>query len=125
MRMIREGKPEDHSLIYATWLRSQYHGNSWFSRISRGVFFDNYKKIIEARLNTSTVLVSCLESSPDVVLGYCVYQDNVLHWVYVKRAWRGFGISKELIPPSIDTISSLTRVCRVALPETWEFNPFI
>lgn len=126
MRLLRIATANDYPLIYATWLRSQYYGNTWFKEIEQNTFYDNYKKIVLQRLTSSTIVISCLESDPDVILGYAVMSldETVLHWVYVKRAWRRFGIAKEMVPETIKTVTSLTRVAKPLLKDR-KFNPFL
>lgn len=126
MRTIRQATKEDEAFIYATWLRSQYFGNTWFKQMEKDAFFDNYKNVVAARLASSLVLVSCLESDPEVVLGYAVYSPDktTLHWIYVKRAWRQLGIARELAAPEITSVSSLTKIGKALMPKEWKFNPF-
>lgn len=125
MISIRKVQPDDESFIYATWLRSQYYGYTFFKRVEKRTFFNHYKETIRARLLTSNVNVVCLESDPDVVLGYCVYSKDgtTLHWAYVKRAWREQGIMKACLPKSIRQISSLTNKGEL-LFKLLPFNPF-
>jgi GNAT superfamily N-acetyltransferase len=124
MKKLRQGTEADKALIYATWLRSTYYGTPYFKLIEKNTFFDNYKKIVEQRLINSSVLVCCLEEDPDVVLGYSLFTNNVLHWVYVKRAWRGLGIAKMLVPSTCDTATSLTKIGKVCNKGKLVFNPF-
>lgn len=124
MRLIRPAQESDYPFIYATWLRSQYYGSPWFKKVEKDSFFDNYKLFIKRRLETSTVLVSCLFSDPDVVLGYVVYTGENLHWVYVKRAWRQMGIAKEMVPSNITRVTSLTKMGDIASKGVYPFNPF-
>lgn len=125
MRIVRPMEESDKSFIYSTWLRSQYYGNTWFKSIDKDIFFDNYKKIVEARLLSADVWVSCLESDHDVVLGYSVSEGSTLHWVYVKRAWRRLGVAKELVtlPPTV--VTSMTKIGKLVCPNESTFNPFI
>jgi len=124
MKKLRQATTADEGLIYATWLRSAYYGTPYFKLIEKNTFFDNYKKIVQYKLSVSNVVVSCLEEDPDVVLGYAVYSGEVLHWVYVKRAWRGLGIAKELVPPTCKVSTSLTKVGKVCNKGRLVFNPF-
>jgi L-amino acid N-acyltransferase YncA len=127
MRTLRPAQETDHPLIYASWLKSQYYGNSWFKQIGRDIFFNGYKQVIAGRLATAKTVVVCLEADPDVVLGYACYSpdETTLHYVYVKKAWRQFGIAKELLPPTITTVSSLTKIGRMLKERKGlTFDPF-
>jgi len=125
MRVVRKAEEADHPLIYATWLRSQYYGHPWFKMIDSEAYFAAYKAFISQRLKTSNVDIICLDGDPDVILGYAVYSGPVLHWVYVKRAWRNFGIAKELVPKDITHVSSITKLGKLAGKERFKFNPFL
>lgn len=128
MRFTRLAQESDHPLIYATWLKSQYYGNAWFKAIEKSIFYGGYKAVVGQRLATATVVVSCLESDPDVVLGYACFSPDgtVLHYVYVKKAWRQLGIAKELVPSTITTVSSITKIGRMLKErKNLVFNPFL
>ncbi len=124
MKTLRPGMLSDEPLIYATWLRSTYYGNSWFKMVPKEVFFENYKKIVAARLASSQVMVCCLEEDPDVVLGYSIFTEDALHWVYVKKAWRGLGIARDLIGGA-STATTMTKLGRLANKGRLMFNPFM
>jgi GNAT superfamily N-acetyltransferase len=124
---IRQAQADDEAFIYATFLKGLYHGNGWFGKIDKTVYFANYHKVIEALLSRSVVKVACLADEPDVVLGYSITSpDNItLHWVFVKKAWRKMGLAKRLVPPTITTVSHITRLGETLMPSTWSFNPFL
>lgn len=126
MITLRNSCQADESFIYATWLRSQYYGNTWFKQIDKNIFFNNYKRVVSDYLITAHVQIACLDSDPDVVVGYAVYSADgkILRWVYVKRAWRRLGIAKKLVDPDVKQVSSLTRIGRMLMPKEWIFNPF-
>lgn len=125
MKTFRPAQESDYPLIYATWLRSLYYGSPHYKQMDRKDFFDSYKQVIALRLNTSKVTVCCLTEDPDVVLGYSVKADDVLHWVYVKRAWRQLGIAKQLIG-DYSVATSITKIGKFALNKDKSklFNPF-
>lgn len=122
---VRPAAPTDLPFIYSTWLRSLYWNHPYYGLIDKKTYFDHYKVVIERLVADSEVSVFCLKSSPDVILGYCVWQRNRLHWIYVKRAWRRFGIGKRLVPPGIDTVSHLSPLGLKLKPPSWKFNPFL
>lgn len=126
MKTTRLAVKEDEDFIYATWLRSQYYGNTWFKSINRDVYFENYKAVVRERIASNVVLISCLSSDPDVVLGYSVVSRDgtTLHWLYVKRAWRRKGIARDLFPQTVSTVTSMTKVARALMPSGLVFNPW-
>lgn len=124
---IRSAGPDDEALIYATFLQGLYHGNGWYNKIDKTVFFANYHQVIEALLSRAVVKVVCLADEPDVVLGYAIVSPDqtALHWVFVKKAWRKMGIARQLVPSTVNTVTHLTRIGETIMPSDWKFNPFI
>lgn len=127
---IRELRMDDLNLIFSTWLRGLYYGDSWFSLIEKKVFMDNYHTILERLLTSGTarVRITCLKDDPEVILGYAVLGNpGVLHWVFVKSAWRGIGIAKGMIPEDTTAITHLTKlgVSYLKSHNKLTFNPFI
>lgn len=126
----RAGVEGDHHLIYATFLRGLYYGDSWFSLIPKDIFMANYKLYIQALINSPSVVITiaCLPDDPDVILGYSIlsadYQTVV--WVYVKSAWRKKGIGRALVPQHPTYVSHLTEVGKSLLSKINNplFNPF-
>lgn len=125
----REMKPEDLNFIYSTWLKGLRYGNEWFEFITKEAYYTFYHRIIELILQKPTILikVACLKDDPDVILGYAVSEGSVLHWVFVKSAWRKIGLAKDLIPEfkSVSHITSIAKSILITKFPNVEFNPFI
>ena len=126
--MIRDAIPEDKNFIFATWLKGLRFGNDWYGLIDSKVYFRVYHDLIEvllAKPNT-TVKVACLKEDPRVLLGYSVYSSTRLDWVHLKKAWRGIGLAKDLVPNNIASVSHLTSVGRSILKKYDKviFDPF-
>jgi GNAT superfamily N-acetyltransferase len=124
---VRNVDPDDCPFIYATWLRGLRHGNDFFNDIDQTAYFEEYHKVIAGiLLRPNTIIsVACLKDDPGIILGYSVRSSQALHWVFVKKAWRGIGIAKSLVPSEINTVTHLTRVGRSLLKKkALKFNPF-
>lgn len=127
---IRDMLPEDKNFILATWLRGTFYGESVYSNMPKSLFMDKYHKVLEFLLtNPNTkVRVACLKDDADVILGYSVFtkDSNTLHWVFVKKSWRGIGIARDIVPSSITTITNLTKIGNsIAKKKQLTFDPFI
>jgi GNAT superfamily N-acetyltransferase len=90
------------------------------------VFYEEYEKVLQLLLGRSSVKVMCLDSDPDVVVGYAVLtpDETALHWIFVKKAWRKMGIAKALIPQSTSKYTHTNKLGIALKPKEWEFNPF-
>lgn len=99
---LREPKKNDISFIYSTWLKS-YHYDSWTKNIAKSIFFDHYKLIIDEILLTAQIKVACSKDDEDIILGYLVFEDQILHYCFVKDAFRGYGIATNLVKSSLNS----------------------
>lgn len=112
---IRDMLPSDEPFIYATWLRGLYYGDPHYSRIHKPRFMEHYHSLITQALANKKIItkVACLTDDPTVVLGYAIYETytdaTVLHWVFVKEAWRGIKIGSKLCPEKFTEVTHLTR----------------
>lgn len=125
---IRDAVPGDMAFVLATWLRGLKFGNSWYKLINTEIYYDFYHKVLENLLLRPKVIIkiACLKEDPQIILGYSVYDDSKLHWVYVKKAWREIGIAKSLFPVNIKVITHLTEIGKAIFLKNkdWIFNPF-
>jgi len=128
---IRDMKSEDRNFILATFLRGLYYGESWFSLIPKQIFMTNYKTVANVLINSpnTVVKVACLKEDTDTIIGYSILSSDyqTIHWVQVKKLWRGKGIGKSLVPAYPVAVSHLTDLGRkllIKFPNT-VFNPFI
>lgn len=126
----RPYEPNDRAFILASWLKGMYYGDSWFSFIPKNIFMAAYHNFLERLLDAPGVeiKVACLKEDPQVILGYAVCANTVIHWVFVKKAWRGIGVAKMLLPERVSAVTHLTvvgkRLLQTKLPGA-VFNPFL
>jgi ribosomal protein S18 acetylase RimI-like enzyme len=136
MFFIREVTQDDRPLIFATWLRSFKHGSSWPRHIPDRLYFDAHHSVIDALLARSTVRVATPPDEPEVILGWSVVETSpsmsVIHYIYVKPAFRQAGIARALLstlPESIPVYYShesyTSRLPGIAKHMTrWAFYPY-
>lgn len=124
---IRDFSPSDKNFILATFLRGLFYGESWFSLIDKKIFMEHYHKVVEYILNKPgiSIKIACLSEDADVILGYAIYENDKLHWTFVKKNWRNIGIAKDLVPSNITTVTHLTKVgLSIIHKKSLQFNPF-
>lgn len=127
---IRDYEPGDKNFIYSTFLIGLYYGDSWFTMIEKDTFMHHYHKILTGILESpnNKIKVACLKDDRDVILGYSILSaDNeAVHYVFCKSAWRSIGIAKMLVPNTVHTATHLTKAGLGLLrkyPQI-KFNPF-
>jgi len=126
---ITDDIPKSYNVVFAKWLRSFRQGNDYVKLASPAKYYEAYHIYIERILRSpkTTIRFAVLTEDRDVILGFSVFQSNILHYVHVQKEVRKQGIARSLIPPSIDTITHLTKTGLIIWsnkhPE-WVFNPF-
>lgn len=128
---VRNYLPEDRSFILACWLRGVYYGNTFFSDVPKGIFMEHYHKVLERFLDNPRVNinVACLKDDAQVILGYSVTRlsakgEQIMDFIFVKKAWRGIGIARSLTPTNLQVVSHLTKIGKAIKPPGVVFNPF-
>ena len=129
---------KDNGFLYSTWLKS-YRQMPYAQNMSNDTFFHHHKQVIEkilAKPNT-TVTVICEDTDPDHIYGYSVietYGDaSIIHYVYVKHAYRKLGLAKALLQANIPLLGQkLTFVSHESRHHqvfkgkfSLEYNPYI
>lgn len=118
-------RPDDYNFIMATWLIGLYYGNDWFTKIDKDVYMKHYHDIVDRVLKKPTLIsnLAVLKEDDSVILGYAIYEPKILHWVYVKEAWREIGIAKQIVPEDTEVTTHLTKL-GFSLRKHIKFNPF-
>lgn len=123
---FRSAQKTDEAFIYRSILMGTFHGNrpakgrsidpkapvDFFSSIDQDTFMKFYHLHLEhifSRPNV-TIGIACLVEDPDVILGFSVFEPEILHFVFVKPDWRKIGLATDLVPKSIKSVTGFTRV---------------
>lgn len=99
----------------SSWLKSYRHGSYFAKRIRDKQFFAYHHKVLERILArpTTTVTVACKPGEENTIFGYLITEffaaenKTIIHFVYVKDAFRGFGVAKQLL----ETVKLNPNVC--------------
>jgi GNAT superfamily N-acetyltransferase len=105
---IRSERPGDRNLILSSWLRSALQFPIWHEgRIGSPSInlppgggtplYSQHQSILKKILDRSLVLVASDPEEDDHVFGYCVFERDCLHWVYVKKDLRRMGLGSYLL----------------------------
>jgi hypothetical protein len=120
--------PSDlRNLIIAPFLNSLRYGNDLFKLIDKDAFYFSYGKFIDVLLQRPNASVKFAILDDETVLGWCMSEQKILHYIWVKKEVRRQGIGKALMPKDFDTISHITNkginIWVNYYPEK-RFNPF-
>lgn len=114
---VRYAQEGDMNFIYSTWLKGLYFSCEYFKKIPSQVFFVDYQRIIDSILENPDVFlhVACLPDDQDVILGYSITTQNIIHWIFVKESWRKLGICKALVPESLKRCTHVSNIGRTLM----------
>ncbi len=131
--LIRDGKDADEAFIYSSWSNSYRYGSAMGKSCKNKIFYPNFAKVINSILSkpNTQVIVAVNKEDPLVIFGYVITQPGIIHYVFVKEAFRSFGIGRALYDAcgEIDFYTfktfSLTPILREYGKELINYNPFL
>jgi GNAT superfamily N-acetyltransferase len=102
---VRDFEPEvDGNFVYSSWLNSYRESaiGGWKSptgeAMALGVYYKRARSRIDALIKRGAELkVACDPEDTNIILGWMCAEDPVLHYVYVKEAYRRQGIALSLL----------------------------
>lgn len=106
---VRQYRPSaDQAFVYSTWLRNYKHSSYFAKRIKPVIFFAGHHDLVSHLLRKPSVKVFVAHPKDDIdtILGYLACEPNtdtqkpVLHFIFVKDAFREMGIARCLIKAS-------------------------
>lgn len=98
--LVRKAVQSDVAFIQATWLRS-FRSGAMVRHVPNRLYYAYHHLILDELLPKAIILIACDEEDPDTILGYIVAElvDTalVIHFMYVKKPFRLFGIARRLV----------------------------
>lgn len=94
--VVRFATPDDMGLIHSSWYKAvrETEPNNLIP-VER--FKPHMNRTIQSALKTGSVLVMCHPDEPSEILGWVAYEwvagVLLVHWIYVRRIWRGIGLA--------------------------------
>src|SRR5450631_3681195 len=96
--------PDLLNIIRAPFLNHARTGNDFFKLTDRDAYYKHYGMFVNNLLQRDETQIRFAMLKKDEVLGWCMFHDKVVHFVWVdKQQWRQ-GIGKSLLPKEFDTI---------------------
>lgn len=132
---IRTYSHDDHDFICSSYLNSTYYNS--LDRSTRLVSKFEHDKAMDRKINQlvtdSSVLIATPQDDIDLIVGYLIFDDESLHYVYVKKDFRQMGIALSLIK-SVEIenrfqlvythLSKYSQYITNKLPPDAYYNPF-
>jgi GNAT superfamily N-acetyltransferase len=109
----------EKSFVYNSWLKS-YGKSRESQRMSSKVYFHNYTKIIDGILEDCYVAFALNPDDLDQIFGFVVFNYDedinltVIHYIYVKEAFRKLGLAKKLMQQIQPQLGSEPMICTFA-----------
>lgn len=99
---VRSASEKDLSFVYATWLHNYQHNSYHAKKIRSSIFYKNHQKVLHSIVNNETtkIYIASPQGESEVILGYMVTGPQCVHFLYVKKTFRGFGVAKTLAQAS-------------------------
>lgn len=97
--LIRPAEPQDKNFIFKSWLEV-YKSESRFGRdISSHVFYPFHQRVIERIVSRpqTQILVASPKDDPFLICGFLVFEGNVIHYAYTRKAFRRMGVARALV----------------------------
>lgn len=99
--LFRPIKEEDYPYILKSW-SNEFHKIEPYNFIPNQFFFPWMKKRIDEILSKSNIMIACIDTSPDDIVGYVIYKQHddkniIIHWMQVKSIYRRFAVAKDFL----------------------------
>ena len=137
--LLRAPEPDDRAIRFVldSWCKTVAAEPPWDFATPRHtpplphpLLIYEHDTILKKIIHKSTITLACDPDDPDTVWGYVCCDGELLHFIYVKSAFRGFGIGGCLlrsagIPKGRMMISHRTESLFVAFPNIrFYWNPY-
>jgi hypothetical protein len=127
--LFRTPTVRDYNFLISSWTKSARHA---FPDVDDKVYYQDYKSKVRDLLANKDTLLAVDPEDSSIILGFMTYEPNIIHYVYVKHALRGFGIAKQLstiasseIPTTVTILTSHAKKYMAKHPGYITYNPFL
>lgn len=118
---IRAAKPEDTSFVLDAWRRSFEDAPA-----VRGADREHYRieltRAIRRLLDKAECRVACDPEDEDTIVGFAAFTGDELHYVYVKKDFRGMGVARQLLD-GLSVAAYTFRSNNARPPQGWRYTP--
>lgn len=134
---VRDAAEADKAFIYNSWLKS-FRDAPAVRTVPNKHYFDGHHKCISAVMSSPGFVcyIACNDKDPEQIYGYLVAERKadglVIHWIYCKHPFRGFGIASTLEEKLLTDIDARTvrysskvkNITRILKDRPYIYNPY-
>lgn len=96
---FRPGLSADRAYVIRTWLAT--YARSPLGRALGPVYYTSWGRVVSRRVDDALggcgrLLIACLASEPDCIVGFGVSREKILDYVCLRDEWRRRGIGKAI-----------------------------
>jgi hypothetical protein len=119
-----------YNMLISKYLRALRYGNDFFKRIEPDAYFKIHTAYFNSLMKrpNATIRLAVLTDNEDVVLGWSLMENTILHFVWVGGDYRRLGIATALVQRPVTAITHFTKtalpILKKKLPEVI-FNPYL
>lgn len=122
---IRKAGRADIPFITSSWLES-FRNAPMVRGVPNSIYYHYHHKILEEVLPRSVVLMACNAEDTDQLVGFIcaeVFEKSlVVHYVYVKQAFRRLEVAKRMLQTLIDSEKPELIQYTAKTPSIFEFE---
>lgn len=131
--LLRRADADDAGMVFSYWLRDHFEHSAFASGITKSTYMKLHHLLVERIIARSIVWVACDAEDPTIIYGFiCAEGASTLHYLFVKRRFRGLGIAHRLLNEAglADGPMEFTHLtdAMVSLRKRWplaEYNPYL
>ena len=123
---VRPYERSDGVFVHNSWLSSSWHIYKDLPTKAKQLMSIRIEKVSAQ----SQILMCVDKEDPEIIYGYVVWEQDVVHWLYVKYAFRKMGLASyllEMLPASAKRQHSIQTKAGQHLIDKYEskLTPFI
>lgn len=120
----RRATSDDLRFVRDSWFES-YRRGGFAPEIGFDLFSEGHRHVIDCLTVDATVRVAYALNAPDEIVGWVCHGKDVVHYVYVKSAYRKLGIAEALVNTGFKFYSHQTRAgIQLAKKYGFRYNPY-
>ena len=135
--VLRERRVSDDAMIIDSWLRSGLQYPIFTAECGRppirlrpppGLLLSTNRTFLQKILPLTSVAVLCDPEDSDHIIGWICYEEDCLHFIFVKYNFRRLGFGNELMAeadlPDECEVSWRTPALNFFKKYSWTWNPY-